>query len=50
LYTAKALTIFEEIKDILAQCDLPLSQFRGQAYNGASNMSGIRKGVQALLK
>ena len=24
--------------------------YRGQAYDGASNMSGIRKGVLALVK
>ena len=32
------------------QCVLPLPQCRGQAYDGASNMSGIRNGVQALFK
>ena len=50
LSDTKALTIFKEIKDILAQCVLPLSQCRGQAYDGASNMSDIRNGVQALFK
>ena len=45
LSNTKALTIFKANKDILTQCDLPLSQCRGQAYNGASNMSGIRNGV-----
>ena len=29
---------------------LPVTQCRGQAFDGASNMSGIRNGVQALLK
>ena len=29
---------------------MPASQCRGQAYDGASNMSGIRNGVQALFK
>ena len=38
------------IKDLLCWCSLPLSQCRGQAFDGASNMSGIRNGVQALLK
>ena len=50
LSDTKAITIFKDIKDILAQCILLSSQCRGQAHNGASNMSGIRNGVQALFK
>ena len=46
----KSLTIFNAMKDILIRCSLPLSQCRGQAYDGAANMSGIRNGVQALFK
>lgn len=46
----KALTIFSTMKDILIRCSLPLSSCIGQAYDGASNMSGARKGVQALMK
>lgn len=46
----KAATIFCAIKDILIRCSLPLSQCRGQAFDGASNMSGIKNGVQALVK
>ena len=46
----KAVTIFSAIKDILIRCSLPLSQCRGQAFDGASNMSGVRNGVQALVK
>ena len=46
----KATTIFSVIKDLLTRCSLPLSQCRGQAFDGASNMSGIRNGVQALVK
>ena len=45
-----AQTICCSIKDLLCRCSLPLSQCRGQAFDGASNMSGIRNGVQALLK
>ena len=45
----KAATIFSVIKDMLTRCSLPLSQCRGQAFDGASNMSGIRNGVQALI-
>ena len=50
LPNTKAQTIFGVIKDVLIRCSLPISQCRGQAYDGASNMSGIRNGVQALIK
>ena len=46
----KAATLFSVIKDVLIRCSLPISQCRGQAYDGASNMSGVRNGVQALIK
>ena len=47
---AKAQTLLSVIKDVLIRCSLPLSQCRGQAFDGAVNMSGIRNGVQALVK
>ena len=50
LPNTKALTIYNEVKDILIRCCLPLSQCRRQAYDGASNMSRIRNGVQAVFK
>ena len=46
----KAVTIHSVIKDVLIRCCIPISQCRGQAYDGASNMSGIRNGVQSLVK
>ena len=46
----KAATLFSVIKDVLIRCSLPISQCRGQAFDGASNMSGVRNGVQALIK
>ena len=46
----KALTIFGAIKDVLIRCGLQISCCIGQAYDGASNMSGVRNGVQALMK
>lgn len=46
----KSRTIFCAIKDILIRCSLPLAQCRGQALDGAANMSGIKNGVQALVK
>lgn len=50
LPNTRAETIFSAIKDVLIRCSLPSSQCRGQAYDGASNMSGINRGVQALFK
>ena len=46
----KALTLFGIIKDVLLRCSLPITDCVGQAYDGASNMSGVRNGVQALMK
>ena len=34
----KAATIFSVIKDMLTRCSLPLSQCRGQAFDGASTI------------
>ena len=34
-----------EIKDVLVRCGLPLSLCRGQGYDGASSMQGMRTGV-----
>lgn len=50
LPNTKALTLFGLIKDMLIRCSLQLSECIGQAYDGASNMSGIHNGVQALMK
>ena len=50
LWDTKAETIHHEIKDILIRCTLPVSQCRAQAYDGASNMNGVRNGVQAIFK
>lgn len=36
--------------DILKRLNLPLSSLRGQAYDGAANMAGKNRGVQALIK
>lgn len=46
----KVQSIFTLIKDLLLRCSLPLSQCRGQAFDGATNMSGKNNGVQALIK
>jgi len=46
----KANTIHHEVKEFLMKCPLSISQCRGQAYDEASNISGIRNGAQALFK
>ena len=46
----KSETLFKVIKDVMIRCSLSLSMCRGQAYDGAANMSGIQSGVQALVK
>lgn len=43
-------TLTTAIKDVLTRCMLPLSQCRGQAYDGASNMSGRLNGVGTQIK
>ena len=46
----KAVTIFHSIKDVVIRCSLPLSQSRGQAFDSAANISGVKNGVQFNLK
>ena len=43
-------TLTAAMKDVLIRCMLPLGQCRGQAYDGASNMSGRLNGVAARIK
>uniref|UniRef100_A0A1X7VM00 DUF4371 domain-containing protein n=1 Tax=Amphimedon queenslandica TaxID=400682 RepID=A0A1X7VM00_AMPQE len=50
LPNTKSTTLFHVIKDILIRCSLLLSQCCGQAFDSASIMSGIRNGLQALVK
>ena len=50
LLCTKVQTIYSVIKDLLIRYSLPLSQCQGQAFDGASNMSGVRNGVQSLIK
>ncbi len=45
-----AFTLFSVVKDCLLRCSLPITNCIGQVYDGASNMSGVRSGVQALMK
>ena len=50
LKNMKANTLYSIIKNILIHCSLPIVQCRGQAFNGASNMSGAQNWIQALVK
>ena len=50
LTNTTADAICDAIKVILIRCSLPLSLCRGQAYDGASNMQGCRKGVATQIK
>ena len=43
-------TIAKVVKDILIHYDLPLSLCRGQAYNGVTNISGIRTGISTRIQ
>lgn len=45
-----AETIYSVIKDLLLCCAQPLSLCRGQAYDGAAVMKGIRSGVATQIK
>lgn len=46
--TGEALT--RVILDVLSRYNLPIAKLRAQCYDGASNMSGCFKGVQARIK
>ena len=45
-----SVTLTDAIKDVLIRCMLSLNQCRGQAYDGAANMSGHLNGVVARIK
>ena len=44
-----AETLSMAIEDVLVRCVLPISQCRGQAYDGASNMAGPKSSVAARI-
>lgn len=44
-----AETLATALKDVLTRCMLPLDKCCGQAYDGASNMSGPKSGVAARI-
>lgn len=50
LPNTKAETLYFVITDILTRCSLPLDMCRGQAYDGASTMQGVRSGLATRIK
>lgn len=42
-------TLLSTLKDTLVELNLPLSKARGQCYDGASTMSGVRNGIAAQI-
>ena len=44
------MAIADTIEQAIAECNLDTSLLRGQAYDGASNMSGKYKGCATILK
>ena len=47
---AETICSVQVIRDILLRCCLPISLCRGQAYDGAAVMKGIRRGVAARIR
>lgn len=45
-----ATSLFAILKDILCRFNLPIEKCRGQCYDGAANMKGNHRGVQALMQ
>lgn len=49
LKEANAEAIVASLKDALIRFNLPLSDCRGQCYDGASVMAGSKSGVSSLI-
>ena len=48
--TIEADSLVKSILDVLCRAGLSLNQYRGQCYDGASNMSGSKRGVAAQIQ
>ena len=46
----KSEALFNSIKDTLNRMDIPLTDCRGQCYDGTSNMVGAKTGVATCIK
>ena len=47
--TIDAQSLVSAIRDVLLRMNTKVADCRGQCYDGASNMSGARKGVAAII-
>ena len=45
----KSDNIVDVLKDTTLHLNLPMSNYRGQCYNGAANMAGVRNGVATQI-
>ena len=50
IHNIKSNTIVSAIKDALVRFELPLTNLRGQTYDGASNMMGHKSGVAKQIR
>ena len=50
LPTIQASSIVLAVRDTLTRLNLPIAKARGQCYDGASNMSGVRNGVATQIQ
>jgi len=48
--TIESSSLVTAIKDCLLRLNISLTKVRGQCYDGASNMSGIRQGVATVIQ
>ncbi len=47
--STKATTLLDIVKDICVRLEQPINKCRGQCYDGAANVAGIRQGLQAMF-
>ena len=48
--TIEATSLVAAVKDCLLRLNISLTKVRGQRYDGASNMSGLRRGVATVIQ
>ena len=48
--TIEAKTLVSILKDCLLRLNISLSKVRGQCFDGASNMTGVRRGVATVIQ
>ena len=46
----EAATLVKVLKDCLLRLNISMNKVRGQCYDGASNMAGIRQGVATVVQ